>query len=106
MAAALQLASTARQQGDTLVIRFEDAADCRMLQQREHLLTLTEYVLDFFQDNLRIHFEVPGAVTCEINPANGMAPQQERRALANDPLVQTALDVFSGQVGDNRIVTR
>ena len=106
MAAALQLASTARQQGDALVIRFEDAADCRMLQQREHLLTLTEYVLDFFQDNLRIHFEVPGAVTCEINPANGMAPQQERRALANDPLVQTALDVFSGQVGDIRIGTR
>jgi DNA polymerase-3 subunit gamma/tau len=106
MAAALQLASTARQQGDTLVIRFEDAADCRMLQQREHLLTLTEYVLDFFQDNLRIHFEVPGAVTCDINPANGMAPQQERRALANDPLVQTALDVFSGQVGDIRIGPR
>lgn len=106
MAAALQLASTARQQGDTLVIRFEDQADCRMLQQREHVHTLTEYVLDFFQDNLRIHFEIPGAVTCEINPANGLAPQQERRALGNDPLVQTALDVFSGQVGDIRIGPR
>ncbi|MDX9833722.1 MAG: DNA polymerase III subunit gamma/tau [Desulfobulbus sp.] len=106
MAAALQLSTSVKQQDGTLVIRFEDSADCLLLQQREHVHTLTEFVLDFFQDNLKIHYEIPGAVACEINPANGLAPQQERRALANDPLVQTALDVFSGQVGDIRIGPR
>jgi hypothetical protein len=34
---------------------------------------------------------------------NGLVVQQEkRRALAKDPLVLTALDVFTGQVGDIR----
>ena len=57
-------------------------------------------------ENLTIQFVVPGSNACAIDPANGLAPQQERRALANDPLVLTALDVFTGQVGDIRIGPR
>ena len=103
MAAALQVASSVQREGDTLIIHFNHPAECSLLKQREHVKTLTELALDFFQENLRIHFEVAGSSACDIDPANGMAPQQERRALANDPLVQTALDVFSGQIGDIRI---
>ncbi len=106
MAAALQVATSVQREGDALIIHFNHPAECSLLKQREHVKTLTELALDFFQENLRIHFEVAGSNACDIDPANGMAPQHERRALANDPLVQTALDVFSGQIGDIRIGSR
>ena len=86
-----------------MIIHFNHSAECSLLKQPEHVKTLTELALDFFQENLRIHFEVAGSSACDIDPANGLAPQHERRALANDPLVQTALDVFTGQIGDIRI---
>jgi DNA polymerase-3 subunit gamma/tau len=92
--------------GEVLTIRFADSADCTLLKQRNNRDALTEFVLDFFQENLRIHFEVPGSTSCALDPANGLAPLQERRALANDPLVLTALDVFTGQVGEIRVGKR
>jgi len=105
MAGALQLAASVERKGEELLIHFDDLADCTMLKQSSHLTTLTEFVLDFFQENLSIQFACPGS-GCAIDPANGLAPQQERRALANDPLVLTALDIFTGQVGDIRIGPR
>ena len=106
MAAALQVASSVQREGDTLVIHFNDPAECSLLKQRDHVKTLTELTLDFFQENLRLHFEVAGSNACDIDPVNSLAPHQERRALANDPLVLTALDVFAGQIGDVRIGPR
>ena len=106
MAATLQLASSVQREGDILVVHFEDAAVCSVLKTKEHLSVLTEMALDYFQESLSIHFEVPGLTSCELDQGQGLAPQQERKALANDPLVQTALDVFTGQVGDIRIGTR
>lgn len=106
MAATLQLASSVQREGDILVVHFEDAAVCSVLKTKEHLSVLTEMALDFFQESLSIHFEIPGLTSCELDQGQGLAPQQERKALANDPLVQTALDVFTGQVGDIRIGTR
>ncbi len=106
MAASLQLAASVERKGDELLIHFDDSADCTMLKQRNYVSTLVEFVLDFFQENLSIQFIVPGSSACAIDLANGLAPQQERRALANDPLVLTALDVFTGQVGDIRIGSR
>ena len=106
MAAALQLAASVERKGDELLIHFDDSADCTMLKQRNYASSLVEFVLDFFQENLTIQFIVPGSSACAIDLANGLAPQQERRALANDPLVLTALDVFTGQVGDIRIGPR
>ncbi len=106
IAAALQMAASVERKGDDLIIHFDDSADCTLLKQKEYVNSLTEYVLDFFQENLKIQFEVPGSDACSIDPANGLAPQQERRALAHDPLVLTALDVFTGQVGDIRIGPR
>ncbi len=105
MAGALQLAASVERKGEELLIHFDDLADCTMLKQSSHLTTLTEFVLDFFQENLSIQFACPRS-GCAIDPANSLAPQQERRALANDPLVLTALDVFTGQVGDIRIGPR
>jgi DNA polymerase-3 subunit gamma/tau len=106
IAAALQMAASVERKGDDLIIHFDDSADCTLLKQKEYVNSLTEYALDFFQENLKIQFEVPGSNACSIDPTNGLAPQQERRALAHDPLVLTALDVFTGQVGDIRIGPR
>lgn len=105
MAGALQLAASVERKGEELLIHFDDLADCIMLKQGHHINTLTEFVLDFFQENLTIQFACPKS-GCAIDPASGLAPQQERRALANDPLVLTALDIFTGQVGDIRIGPR
>jgi DNA polymerase-3 subunit gamma/tau len=106
MAAALQAATSVQREGDTLIVHFNHPAECSLLKQREHIKTLTELALDFFQENLRLHFEVAGSNACDIDPVNGLAPQQERRALANDLLVLTALDVFTGQIGDIRTGSR
>jgi DNA polymerase-3 subunit gamma/tau len=106
LTAALQLATSMERKDNELIVHFDDSADCTMLKQRNYINSLTEFVLDFFQENLSIRFEVPGSNACAIDPANGLAPQQERRALANDPLVLTALDVFTGQVGDIRVGPR
>lgn len=106
IAASLQMATAVERQEGDLIIRFSDSADCTMLKQRANIKVLSEYLLDFFQQDLNVQFEVPGSNACAVDPVNGMAAQHERRALANDPLVLTALDVFTGQVGDIRIGAR
>lgn len=103
IAASLQMAESLDRHGEVLTIRFADNADCTLLKQRNNRDALTEFVLDFFQENLRIHFEVPGSTSCALDATNGLAPLQERRALANDPLVLTALDVFTGQISEIRV---
>lgn len=92
--------------GEDLVIRFIDSTECTLLKQSRTIKALTEFVLDFFQENLRVRLEVPGSDGCTPDANNGLAPLQERRALANDPLVLTALDVFTGQIGEIRVGQR
>ena len=106
VAASLQMADSVDRQGEELIIRFADSCDCALLKQRNAINDLTEFVLDFFQENMRIRFEIPGSTACDVDPANGSAPLQERRALASDPLVLTALDVFTGQVAEIRVGQR
>lgn len=106
IAASLQMATSVDRKGEELVIHFADSADCTLLRQRNNIKGLSEYLLDYFQENLTLQFEVPGSNACSVDPANGLAAQHERRALANDPVVLTALDIFTGQVGDIRIGPR
>jgi len=106
VAASLQMADTVDRQGEDLIIRFADSSDCALLKQRNTITDLTEFVLDFFQENMRIRVEVPGVDASAVDPANGLAPLQERRGLASDPLVLTALDVFTGQVAEIRVGQR
>ena len=106
MAAALQHATSVKQVENELVIQFEEAADCSLLKNKEHIRRLSEYVLDFFQHELTVRFKVTDGAGCEIEGRNALLAKEERKALANDPLVLTALDVFNGQVGDIRIGPR
>lgn len=106
MASALQLASSVNLEGEQLLIRYADATDCGLLKNRENITPLTEFAMDFFQETFRIRFVLPDAKECEIDPVAGKTPQQERKSLANDALVLTAVDVFNGEVGDIRVGPR
>lgn len=106
MAASLQRAAGAKKVAEELVVQFEDSIDCSLLRQKKYIKPLAEYVLDFFQENLTLRFDVPEGQECDISSENGKKPQLERRALANDPLVLTAVEIFNGQVGDIRIGPR
>lgn len=106
MASALEVAEGVRLEGNVLVIEYIDPAQCRFLKNKENITPLTEFALDFFQENFRIQFSLPHSKACEIDPANGFTPVQERQALANDALVLTAVDLFNGEVGDIRVGPR
>ncbi|MCF6185887.1 MAG: DNA polymerase III subunit gamma/tau [Desulfobulbaceae bacterium] len=106
MAAALQRSSAVELKGEQLVIQYEDSIDCNLLKNREHITPLTEFALDFFQQTFTISFQVPETGSCEVDPNGAVSPKEERKALARDPLVLTALEVFNGQVGDIRVGPR
>lgn len=106
MALSLQRAKDARLENGELLIRYEDPVDCRLLKSKDNINSLTEYALDFFQGSFQVRFKVPDGVGCEVDPENGVGPRKERQALANDPLVLTALEIFNGQIGDIRVGPR
>jgi DNA polymerase-3 subunit gamma/tau len=106
MGGTLQRASSARLEAGDLIIQYSDSADCRILEDRKKLVSLTEFAMDFFQKELRIVFKLPDAEGCDADPNSAAAVQKERQALANDPLVLAAVDIFNGQVGDIRVGPR
>ncbi len=106
MASALELAASVQLKEDELVIHYNNSVDCRMLRNRDKINPLTEFALDFFQESFKIRFESPDAGGNGEDSGNGPNPQLERQNLANAPLVLTALDVFTGQVGDIRVGPR
>ena len=96
MAHVLRLCSGVRQEKNVLVMKFDEKADCKMLQTPEHMKTFVEFAQDFFQQELKITIKVRGSDT--VNNNGNPVPQEERRALANDPLVQMTTDIFDGRV--------
>lgn len=106
MAAALQRASTVFLEEEELVIQYDDSVDCNLLKNRDHVRLLTEFALDFFQQTLTLSFKVPEAGGCEVEATGMASPREARKALAQDPLVLAAIEIFSGQVGDIRVGPR
>ena len=106
MAATLQKATTVTLEKEELVIHYDESADCNLLKNQEHIRPLTEFALDFFQQPFTLAFNVSDAGSCEVDPNGAVSPRLERRALARDPLVLDALEVFNGQVGAIRIGPR
>jgi DNA polymerase III subunit gamma/tau len=101
----LQRAESARQQGDELHLHYSDPANCALLRSKENRILLTEFVLDFFQKELKVRFILPKE-DIKNNGDDTESPQKQRQRLANDPLVQMAVDIFNGQIGDIRIGPR
>jgi DNA polymerase-3 subunit gamma/tau len=98
MAHTLRLCSNVREEDSELILKFDDPSDCKMLQTRENIKFLTEFSQDFFQKELKIVIKIRGADSQGIIGEETSGPQEERRALANDPLVQMATEVLGGRV--------
>ncbi|WP_417908592.1 DNA polymerase III subunit gamma/tau [Candidatus Electronema sp. PJ] len=103
MAAPLERVAAAKLEGDTLILSYHDSADCSILKIKEKLAELTALATDFFQESLRIVFDEPKA--CGLSAASGGAEamRKEEQALANDPLVLMAAEIFHGLVCKPRV---
>ena len=98
MAHTLRLCSGIREEGSDLILKFDDSSDCKMLQAKENIKFLTEFSQDFFQKEFKVIIRVRGADSQGNMDQDSLGPQEERRALANDPLVQMATEVLGGRV--------
>ncbi len=102
MAQNLQQASGIKNQGQELLLEFVDANDCTLLRTVENRKVLTEYILDFFQNDYIIRFVTPAeSDDPDIKASEG--PKKKRQKLASHPLVLMTEEIFGGQVGDIRI---
>jgi DNA polymerase III subunit gamma/tau len=98
MAHALRLSVSQLEEDERLLVKFDAAADCKMLQEAEHLKLLTELVQNFFQRELKVRIKIRGGGEEGAGPEEEGSVQEKRRSLANEPLVQMAAEVFGGQV--------
>ncbi|BCL60466.1 DNA polymerase III subunit gamma/tau [Desulfomarina profundi] len=105
MAQNLEQADSAKQVDGELHLSYSKPAKCMVLRQKENLKQLSEFVLDFFQQSIKIRFIVPDK-ELDDRDANGESPRRKRRELADDPLVIMAAEIFNGQVGNIRIGPR
>ena len=105
MAQDLQRADKAREVDGELQLHFSDHNNCSVLRQKENVKLLTEFILDFFQKDLKLHFITPVKGEEKENDTLD-SPHKLRQKLANDPLVLMATEIFSGQIGDIRVGPR
>lgn len=100
MAATLELSEKTSESGGTLLIKFDDPSECLYLQDQANMKLLTEFAQDFFQKELSVQIVSRGASSSDGQGQD--RPQEERRALANDPRVQLTVEILGGQVSGIR----
>jgi DNA polymerase-3 subunit gamma/tau len=98
----LNLCSGVHQEGRDLTLKFDRASDCKVLQESDNMKLLTEFGQDFFQQEIRITLSSSDKAGNGDNGDDAMSPQEERRALGDDPLVQMTTEIFGGQVSGIR----
>ncbi|MEE4240626.1 MAG: DNA polymerase III subunit gamma/tau [Desulfopila sp.] len=102
----LQRADSAKEVDGELHLHYTDPTICTLLRNKENRKLLTEFVLDFFQKELTVRFILPQTNGNGDDDDDPTSPHRQRRLLAQDPLVQMAVEIFNGQVGDIRIGPR
>ncbi len=105
MAQDLQRADKAREVEGKLQLHYSDHNNCSVLRQKENTKLLTEFILDFFQKDLKLQF-ITSEKGEEKASENADSPHRLRQKLANDPLVLMATEIFNGQIGNIRIGPR
>ena len=100
MSHVLQLCDRVEEHDNALIMIFSQATDSKILEQSENMKLLTRYVQDFFQKELKPRLRVRGGEDASGNSDDSV--REERRALANDPLVRMATEVFGGRVASVR----
>jgi len=98
MAQVLRLCENPREEEENLVIRFDNPSDCLLLKKPDNMKDLVRYAQDFFQKELRVKISTRGGEESSSGDDGAASPREERRALANDPLVKMVTDVFDGKV--------
>jgi DNA polymerase-3 subunit gamma/tau len=98
MANTLRICSGVREEDHNLVLKFDDPSEYKVLKTPENIKFLTEFSQDFFQKEFKIVMRVRGGDSEDVNGQEGNGPQEERRALAKDPLIQMATEVLGGRV--------
>ena len=102
MWAALKDADSALLENGRLILTYDNPAQGQVLKGREKLAELTALASDFFKESLQIVFCEPKS--CDISTdSSAAAVRSERQALADDPLVLLAAEIFNGQAGDIRV---
>ena len=103
IASALSKAASANLENGKLILSYHDSTECSTLKIKEQLAELTTLASDFFQESLRVVFDEPKACGLSAESGGADAVRKERQALANDPVVLMAAEIFNGQVSDIRI---
>jgi DNA polymerase-3 subunit gamma/tau len=96
LAPILKMCVRVREQDHELQLRYENISDAVVLQEPDNHKILTEFAQDFFQRELTVR--IMGHEGAADGKGVDGSPQEERRVLANDPLVQMTADIFGGQV--------
>ena len=102
MAQIIKMCDSVRLDGSELLMRYDDASQCPILQQSDNLKILTEFAQDFFQQELRVKVSANGAGGSQGSGGGAAVLQEERVALRRDPLALLVAEVFNGHVGDVR----
>ncbi len=102
MAQALQQTVSVKTRDSELILEFDDPNDCFVLRSKEHRQVLTEYVLDFFQQDLSIRIVSPDNSNGLV-AGNGDEPKRRRKQLASHQVVRMTEEIFNGRVGAIRI---
>lgn len=106
MAQDLQRVGAAKEVDGELHLHYSDPTICTLLRNKENRKLLTEFVLDFFQKDLTVRFILPDLGNNGKDEGDQDSPHKKRQQLSHDPLVQMAVEIFNGQVGDIRIGPR
>ncbi len=96
LAPILKMCVSVREQDHELLLKYENISDAVVLQQTDNHKILTEFAQDFFQRELIVRIKGRDGAA-DADGVEG-SPQEERRVLTNDPLVQMTADIFGGQV--------
>lgn len=100
MAPVLEMASGVREENGELRIRYDDEADCKLLEEAANNRLLTEFAQDYFQRELTVRLRIRGGGTVAVGGEEG--PQAQRRSLTRDSLVQTVVEIFNGDIANIR----
>ncbi len=93
----LKLADTFKLQDTELFLHYTDPEHCTYLNRHDNLKLLNQFILDFFKKDLNVRVVVP-----EKTAEKKEGSQALKKTLANHPLVDMAVEIFNGQVGDIR----
>ncbi len=102
MAQIVKMCDSVRLRDGELLMRYDDASQCPILQQPDNLKILTQFTQDFFQQDWRVKVSANGDGDRQGSGDGTAALQEERVALRRDPLALLVAEIFNGHVGDVR----